>query len=280
MAEGRTTGKHRLAASVLRRVLREPAGPEGGRDPDLWFEEALGSTERFFSRLPELSFEGKSVLDYGCGIGATPIWLAGRGAVRAVGIDIQSVDFAEAKLERDYPHLRDRVSFHRIEPSQGVGEERFDLVISKDTFEHVDDPDAYVATMKGYLKPDGEIAIGFGPLWRSPWGGHIDFMTRLPWAHLVFPEQVILSERRRYRPEEDPSRFEEIRGGLNRMTLARFLETMARSGLVHRYLSTNRSEGARTRGRGAVIGAMRIGSRIPGLREYCTLNVYSVWSRG
>jgi SAM-dependent methyltransferase len=159
-----------------------------------------------------------------------------------------------------------------------VSEERFDLVISKDTFEHVDDPQAYVAAMKGYLEPGGEIAIGFGPLWKAPWGGHIDFMTRLPWAHLIFPEEVILAERRRFRPDENPSCFEEIRGGLNRMTLSRFVETMEGSGLVKRYFATNRSEGARSAWRSAFLGAMRIGARVPGLREYCTMNVYSVWA--
>jgi hypothetical protein len=128
------------------------------------------------------------------------------------------------------------------------------------------------------LEPGGEIAIGFGPLWESPWGGHIDFMTRLPWAHLVFPEQVILAERRRFRPEENPTRFEEIRGGLNRMTLARFLETMERSGLEKRFLATNQSDGARSPARRAFIGGMRLGSRLPPLREYCSMNVYSVWA--
>jgi SAM-dependent methyltransferase len=188
------------------------------------------------------------------------------------------VDAADEKLERDYPHLRECVSFHQVEPDYPVAEERFDLVISKDTFEHVDDPRAYVAAMKEYLKPGGEIAIGFGPLWKSPWGGHIDFMTRAPWAHLIFPEQVILAERRRFRPDEDPSRFEEIRGGLNRMTLARFVDTMEGSGLVKRYFATNRSEGARSRWRSAFLGTMRMGARVPALREYCTMNVYSVWA--
>ena len=96
--------------------------------------------------------------------------LVEHGAARAVGIDTQSVDTAEAKLERDFPHLRDRVSFRQLEPGYDVGEERFDLVLSKDTFEHIDDPDAYVAAMKHCWEPGGEIAIGFGPLWESPWG--------------------------------------------------------------------------------------------------------------
>jgi len=46
------------------------------------------------------------------------------------------------------------------------------------------------------------IAIGFGPLWKSPYGGHIGYMTRLPWAHLLFSERAIMRERRRFFPND------------------------------------------------------------------------------
>ena len=279
MTQVETATKVRVATKIFRRVVRKPQKRSGEEaDQVAAFEAALESTERFFARLPELSLEGRSVLDYGCGIGATPVWLAQHGAARAVGVDIQSVAAANATLERNYPSLLDRVSYRQIEPDYEVDEERFDIVVSKDTFEHVHDPDAYVKAMRHFLKPGGVIAIGFGPLWKSPWGGHIDFMTRMPWAHLIFPEQVILAERKRFRPDQDPTRFEEIRGGLNRMTLARFLDTMERSDLERRYLATNQSERARSPARRALIGAMRLGSRLSPLREHCTMNIYSLWS--
>lgn len=278
---GSTTTKPRgLAASAFHRLVRDPESEGSYRavDRDAAFEEAWESTERFIARFPEVQIEGRSVLDYGCGIGATAIWLAEHGADRVVGIDIQGVDYPRSRLERDYPQHRDRVAFRQIGPGYDVDEQRFDLVLSKDAFEHVDDPDAYVAAMKASLKPGGVIAIGFGPLWKSPWGGHIDFMTTFPWAHLIFPEHVILNERRRFRPDENPSRFEEIRGGLNRMTLAKFLGTMERSGLVNRYIAMNRFGGARSAPRKAFLATMRAASRVPPLREYCTINVYSIWA--
>ena len=279
MTRVETATKVRIAAKIFRLVVRKPQKrSEEEADQVAAFEAALESTERFFARLPELSLAGRSVLDYGCGIGATPVWLAQHGAARAVGVDIQSVAPANATLERYYPSLRDRVSYRQIEPDYKVDEERFDIVVSKDTFEHVHDPDAYVKAMRHFLKPDGVIAIGFGPLWKSPWGGHIEFMIRMPWAHLIFPEQVILAERKRFRPDEDPTRFEEIRGGLNRMTLVRFLDIMERSGLERRYFATNQSERARSPARRALIGAMRLGARLPPLREHCTMNIYSLWS--
>jgi SAM-dependent methyltransferase len=277
----RTTG--RLAARAFRAVVRDPASQQARRalDLDRIFDEGWRSTARFFARFPTLAIDGRSFLDFGCGMGATSIWLSSQGASRSVGIDIQSVEYPNRRLLQDFPEHRDRVEFRQVSPGDQPGEERFDVVISKDTFEHVADPDAYVASMLAFLEPGGKLVVGFGPLWKSPWGGHINYMTRLPWAHLIFPEEVILEERRRFRPDEQPAptRFEEIRGGLNQMTLARFLSTMRRSGLRCSYLATNRGDEARSARRRAFIGAMRLGARVPPLREYCTLNLYSIWTR-
>jgi len=121
------------------------------------------------------------------------------------------------------------------------------------------------------------VVIGFSPLWKSPWGGHIDFMTRFPWAHLIFPERVIMAERQRFRPDEDARRFEEIKGGLNRMMLARFEAVMESSGLEPRHLVVNASAKTRSRVRRALLAGMRALTRVPGLREYFAFSVHSVW---
>jgi len=36
------------------------------------------------------------------------------------------------------------------------------------------------ADMTRLLAPGGELVIGFGGLWKSPYGGHVQFMTKLP----------------------------------------------------------------------------------------------------
>lgn len=242
------------------------------------FQAGLGSTDRFFARLPaELSLDGRSVLDYGCGDGSGVVWAARQGASRALGVDIAGVEFARRQTGERFPELAERCEFRRISGPGDLTGERFDVVLSKNTFEHVVDPDAYVADMKSLLADDGDLIIGFSPLWKSPWGGHIDFMTRFPWAHLIFPEDVIMAERRRFRPDEDARRFEEIKGGLNRMTLARFEEIMARSGLEARYFEVNAAARARSFVRRALLTGMRFLARIPGLREYFAFSVHSVW---
>jgi len=258
---------HELASRLFHAIARKPTGARPGQS----YEAGFASDERFLARLPpDLSFAGHSVLDYGCGAGQMSIAAARQGARRVLGIDIQTVEAARARMRQQFPELQDRIEFRQIASSQELGVEKFDLIISKNTFEHVRDPAEYVAGMVGHLADDGEIVIGFGPPWKAPHGGHITYMTRLPWAHLIFPEDVILRERKRYLPDEDPARFEDVSGGLNKMTLARFGEVMAASGLHPRYFTVNCHDHP-------VVKVVDAARRIPGLEEYFTLSVHSIW---
>jgi SAM-dependent methyltransferase len=267
--------RYPIRTRLFRAICKEPNPAEltvEYHTGDRW-EANLAQDERFLSRLPaELSFEGKSVLDYGTGTGQTCIIAAKRGARRALGVDLQGVQVAQKQLAERYPELADRVEYRQVASDADIGDERFDLVISKNTMEHVSDPEGYVAGMASLLAPGGQLVIGFSPLWKSPYGAHMHLMTRFPWVHLLFPEEVVLRERRRYRPDEDPKRYEDIKGGLNRMTLERFREVMAGSGLEQTYFEVNRNE----RPVAKVLDAF---SRVPGLREYFAFSVHSMWRR-
>lgn len=265
--------RYPVRSRVFHAICREPDPGELTTEyyESEWWDQHLAADERFFSRLPALfSFEGRSVLDFGCGTGQTCVIAAQRGARRVLGVDLAEVGFAESQLQSRYGELADRVEFRQIASAADVGEERFDLVLSKNTFEHVDDPEQYVADMKSLMAPDGELVIGFNPLWKSPYGGHLNFMTRVPWVHLMFPEEVILRERRRFRPDEDPSRYEEIKGGLNRMTLGRFKSVMEASGLEPAYFEVNRNDRRIARALNAFAGLPRVG-------EYFQFSVHSIW---
>jgi SAM-dependent methyltransferase len=274
---------HRLIRTPIARLFHflcvREAKPPDEEYFEAGFEAGFSSTERFFARLPDdvRDLRGKSVLDLGCGNGSTCVWTAQQGACRVVGADVQGVEEEQRRLQREYPDLAGVVEFRQISQPGDFGDERFDLVLSKNTFEHVADPDEYVRTMRSAVAPGGKVVIGFSPLWKSPWGGHIGFMTQIPWAHLLFPEDVIMAERRRFRPDEHATRFEEILGGLNRMTLGRFEQVMAASGLEPSFLEVNAGRRARSRVRVWALGAMKLLGQIPGLREYFAFSVHSVW---
>jgi SAM-dependent methyltransferase len=265
-----------LEARVFHALCRTPA-PPAPDDPQREFDRGYAEAGRFFARLPAGDLHRQRVLDLGCGLGSTALWLAEHGA-RVVGVDIQPLDEARDLVDRSPAGAR--VELHRIgESGEGLEElGHFDLIVSKNCFEHIRDPERHLAQMIRLLAPGGQILIGFAPLWKSPSGGHIGFMTRLPWAHLLFREEVVLAERRRHRPLERATRYEDILGGLNRMTLARFERMMGSSGITCRYFATNGAGAARSGPRRLALRMMRVLARARPLREYFTFSAYGAWS--
>jgi SAM-dependent methyltransferase len=259
----------RFAAWAFHHITDRHYTPPTGPDALDW-EHAERSLERFMRRFGEtLDFSGRSLLDVGCGSGVLCVAAARQGARAVAGIDLD-VSTARRLLRERGQDVADRVTFVQGDGTLDALEgRRFDVVVSKDSFEHYADPESFIHSIVAKIEPGGELIIGFGPLWKSPWGAHIEFMTKVPWAHLIFPEDVIMTERRRYRPEEDAERFEAVRGGLNKMTLARFESLAASSGLQSVYFETNVSDSS-------IVKAMKLLSRIPPLREHCTQSIFTI----
>jgi hypothetical protein len=69
------------------------------------------------------------------------------------------------------------------------------------------------------LRPGGELLSSFGPPWKHPFGGHS--FSAFPWAHLLLHERSLVGWYNDVK-HKAISRFEEVSGGLNRMTVARF----------------------------------------------------------
>jgi SAM-dependent methyltransferase len=239
------------------------------------FRASFHSMEKFVRRFEgRLDFQGKTILDVGSGLGSPAFLMARRGAARVLGVDIvpNNIAFAEGQRRGDYADVADRVEFRLIRDFSDLAAERFDIILSKDSFEHYDDPESFVPAMLPHLADGGQIVIGFGPLWKSPYGGHIKYMTRLPWAHLVFPERVIMRERRRFFPDAPAATFRDFVGGLNKMTLARFLALIRTNGLEPSYFRINASEHPLS----PLLTAI---ARLPFAREYATFNIYGIWQQ-
>jgi len=159
------------------------------------------------------SLRGKTVVDFGCGDGAEAIELAMLGVRRVIGLDIRP-----AILEQARRAAEDRGVANICEFVTEVTEPA-DAVISLDGFEHYSDPEAMLAIMYRLLRPGGQVLASFGPTWYHPLGGHL--FSVFPWAHLLFSEAALLRWRSHLR-NDGATRFCEVEGGLNQMTISRF----------------------------------------------------------
>jgi ubiquinone/menaquinone biosynthesis C-methylase UbiE len=167
---------------------------------------------------------GASVLDFGCGLGHQAAAVAQRGAGRVVGFDVPR-DYLLSGWQR----IR-ALGLPNLSLTTTLPDEPFDVVFSCSSFEHFADPEAMLGIMKGRVRPGGKLIISFAEPWLSPRGSHMDGFTRVPWVNILFDEATVLRVRGRYY-SDGATRYEDIVGGLNRMTVSRFETIIRRSGM-------------------------------------------------
>jgi len=163
---------------------------------------------------------GRVVIDFGCGEGAEAIEIARRGARRVIGIDIRPNLLERARAAAEKAGVSDRCVF----ATQTA--ERADVLLSIDGFEHYDDPGQVLGCMRRLVDLRGRVFISFGPPWLHPLGGHL--FSVFPWAHLFFTERALIRWRSDFKSDR-ATRFCEVEGGLNQMTVRRFEALVARS---------------------------------------------------
>lgn len=219
----------RLSDEVLRALSRAPEAEDYGRDDDVWdVATALSLLEAVYPAFVS-EVAGKSVLDFGCGLGWQVLAMARSGAKRSAGVDSDAAILARAcQLARSAGVTGSTIEFHQTLAPELCG--AFDLVISQNAMEHFHDPAATVNLMKQALKPRGKILITFGPPWLAPYGSHMRFFTKVPWVNVWFSERTVINIRRRFR-DDGATRYEEVDRGLNKMTLRKFERIVRGSGL-------------------------------------------------
>jgi len=127
--------------------------------------------------------KGQRALDIGCGEGSVTAALAWRG-VRTTGLDLITQANANA---RKSPAKFIQGDAH----DTGLPAASFDLIYSFDTLEHVDDPARLVDEARRLLAPGGVFYANFGPLWNSAQGAHQWMSVDIPYAHLLFEQELL-----------------------------------------------------------------------------------------
>jgi SAM-dependent methyltransferase len=223
----------RLGCWLLERVARPPVESHSLQVPDVpscfrKLGEHFGSTFR-------TSLCGKTVLDYGCGRGEAVVAAAKLGADMVIGLDIRQSVLDQGRELAEREKVKEKCFFLNATKAGACDQyhDRIDTVLSLDAFEHYRFPERELYQMRELLRPGGTLFISFGPPWWHPYGCHMMFMGAPPWAHLMFSEKAIMTLRTRYR-SDGAKRFEDVEGGLNRMTIRRFEKSIESSGLqVH-----------------------------------------------
>lgn len=143
-------------------------------EPDIGLDAALRRVEKLQQRL-EGRFPIRSdlrYLDVGCGKGDITIALAQRGVKYLTGIDFVERNIVSAKANAE--RLQVAVQFicediHKWRPSH-----RFDVVLSHEALEHIENPKEFLRKLAEFVEPTGIAVLAFGPLFYSPLGDHMD----------------------------------------------------------------------------------------------------------
>lgn len=219
-------------------------------------------------------------LDIGCGSGELTVALAQRiaethgSAPRIVGVDLLPRFVQRARTVARQAGLEEHVRFECTDIHHWEAPHPFDVAISFDALEHIDNPRAFLASMGRHLAPGGVAAVSFGPLFHSPFGDHMDefFRVQLPWRGLLFSERAILRLRNEfYRPTDRARRLTEVAGGLNLMRYSEFLRDARETGWRFRYLRTNTF--LRNRAARGIASSL---AGLPRLGDYFMHNVYAL----
>ena len=225
----------------------------------------------FFSRFPNIKYEGLKILDLGCGHGAISIDLAIKGAKEVTGIDLDNVriSFANENLAMNFPEFADRVSFKCMDLRM-LPDDDFDQIISKAAFEHIMGLDTLLYDMAHKLKVGGQIVSGFGPLYNSPWGDHNRLHHKLPWAHLIFGEEHFIKKLNKS-AKQNIKNIHDL--NLNAYSFRKYMHAFYNTkGLLVVDLRTNVGDKL-------LMKLFRLLAKISFLREYFTYNIYCVLQR-
>jgi cyclopropane fatty-acyl-phospholipid synthase-like methyltransferase len=196
------------------------------------------------------NLKGKVCCDIGSGRGSLAIDMALSGAKKVLGYDIseKKISFAKENLEKNFPQLIEIVEFHCSNFCEIENTENFDVITSKDSFEHIIELENMLKFITIALKKGGILYLGFAPLFYSFYGGHQKSQI-IPWLHLLTPK------------------FYMQKHGLNGYSLSYYEELLKNCGLQIQNLKFNQGDKAKF---------LKIFTKIPLIRELFTHNFYAI----
>jgi len=137
--------------------------------------------------------EGKRVLDVGGGLGGKAAYCVDYGARQAISLDRRTYSNQVAIRLTQHGALYPLTADAAFMP---FSDNSFDVILSVNAFEHIENVRATLQACKRILKPDGLIFLYFPPFY-SPWGAHLDGWINFPWPHLFFSDRTLIEAAQR-----------------------------------------------------------------------------------
>jgi SAM-dependent methyltransferase len=164
-----------------------------------YFQEQSSTTEKYI--IPYINellpiTPDLTIAEIGCGEGGN------LKPFLDIGCKVTGIDLAEDKIANANKYFSNHTKknnltlitedIYKLNPDIPLS---FDLIIMRDTLEHIHDQDSFLEYLKIFMNPEGKIFIAFPP-WRMPFGGHQqmcenDFLNKLPYFHL-FPNRLYI----------------------------------------------------------------------------------------
>ena len=206
---------------------------------DKFLEERKLEIEAFWSRMPgNPKFEGKKILDFGSGLGSLCFDLVSKGAFEVIGLDKDndSINYSNKLIKKYFEGGNLKFTSDHLTK---LPNNYFDMIVSKDTFEHVKNLPVVMKELVKKLKVGGEMYLGYGPLWNSPFGDHglakYSIPIKLPWLHLLLGEIKIIENFNLFIDKNSneivPRHLDYLESYLNKMSLREHKKILANSGL-------------------------------------------------
>lgn len=138
-------------------------------------------------------FKGKTVMDFGCGVGGMSIWMAQHlGAiVDGYDIDEKHIEIAFALLEK-YPCPTVTLSQKNI--IETPIDKEYDVIILNDVIEHIKPdwiPGILDILVNRNLKKGGILFISYPP-WEGPYASHMKRVINVPWLQFL-PQKMLIN---------------------------------------------------------------------------------------
>jgi SAM-dependent methyltransferase len=275
-------------------VLARPPGAPGERvesfdvhDYQQWRTSEL---QRHLKTHFDLSsLRDKDVLDFGCGYGDMCFIVANLGVKSIAGTELDRDCIEEAERRGQEFQGPVRPVFHLSSSASEIGlpDSSIDVILCFDVLEHVMDYRPILNEWKRVLRPGGRVLIWWVP-WLNPWAHHLATLIPIPWAHVFFPERVLINTCARIydMPDFEPRHWDRDENGgkkpnkwrtleripdLNRLTMAGFERACGVAGLR---VARRKIQGF---GGSAAGRLTNMFTRVPVLREYfCGSVVYEI----